>query len=231
MERQLVIFEEVEEKVIPFKVTADIRYWLNPGSNNSEERIFNFNGEVNLPLRFDMRRGHSFANIDDLEYAIIRTVEKIPNDVRIAVYDTFTYIPLTGKVRYVVWEAGGGMTNTGSATIIASTTGEALKPLFVRRSGNLACEDHAAFAVWEGQKAVKVDTSHHRRDFAIRIYELVATKESLKEKLLWKIAHVYDIEDVKEQIPIKYEKYLDAINAAMEKATIYHCRSAIYIKQ
>lgn len=229
-ERQLVVFEEVETKVIPFEVKADIYYWYKSGSSDRERRHFIYNGIVNLPLNFNMRRGHSFVNIDDLEDVIIRIVENIPDDVRIAVYDTFVYVPLEGKVRYILWEAGGGYTNTGDAQIIASITGEPLKPLFIRRRGHLAGAEHAAFGIWEGQKVMKVNASHHRGDFSIEVYELMATKEKLKEKLLWEIDHVYDIDEVKEQIPTRYEKYLDAIDVAMEKAMDYHCRVPYYIK-
>jgi hypothetical protein len=46
-----------------------------------------------------------------------------------------------------VTEEGGGMTNTGSGTVVCGMSGKSLRPYFTPRSGSLACGKHAYFSV------------------------------------------------------------------------------------
>ncbi len=73
------------------------------------------------------------------------------------------------------WESGGGWTSTGSAFIIAGPKGEAPAPLYVRRRGELACEDHALIVVKAG--FFVVNARHHRRDFTIRVSRIMKIKD------------------------------------------------------
>lgn len=66
-----------------------------------------------------------------------------------------------------MWEGGGGMSNTGGATIVASNNGEPLTPIYVRGKGQLSCAGHALFVVEQGTLVVRA--SHHREDFTIRV--------------------------------------------------------------
>ena len=52
-------------------------------------------------------------------------------------------IERTKKGYPAMWEAGGGFTNTGEATIIADKAGQPKKALYVRKRGPLANENHA----------------------------------------------------------------------------------------
>ncbi len=52
-------------------------------------------------------------------------------------------IEITKSGLPALWECGGSLTSTGSATLVAGPKGEKLKPLVVRTSGHLACEKHA----------------------------------------------------------------------------------------
>jgi len=46
-----------------------------------------------------------------------------------------------------MWEKGGGMSNTGFATVICGPNGSPLKPLFIATRGTLACSKHALFII------------------------------------------------------------------------------------
>jgi hypothetical protein len=123
-----------------------------------------------------------------------------------------------------MWEAGGGYSNTGEAIIIASPTGEKKTPVYVRRRGSLANSVHALFIVQQGDVVVEAD--HHRRDFNIKVYRI--------QKFLEKDQEIYAVlEQITEFSQGEWSKPLppeleDAVQAAMEKATCYHCRKPHY---
>jgi len=125
-------------------------------------------------------------------------------------------------------ECGGGWTNTGRATIICSPKGEALKPYRIPRSGPLACGEHAFFV---GASFVKIRVSHHRRDFDIGVWLFAINPDtgSVLARELWKAS--LPEENVLESIPNKLSKYVEAIKAAVAKATCYHCREPHFIKE
>jgi len=129
-------------------------------------------------------------------------------------------------VRYIVWEEGGGYSNTGDATIIAGADGSKLRPVYIRRSGHLAGKQHAAFAVRAGEEVVIIHATHHRYDFRVRIYTALATEKKLEIKQIWDAEG--DPATIKAAIPETMEKYRAAIIAAMKKATCYHCREPHY---
>lgn len=125
------------------------------------------------------------------------------------------------------------MSNTGDAQIIAGPNGEPKKPVYVRRRGHLACEEHALFIVAPGDIVVQAD--HHRRDFRTTVYRIKSIEEvkddwsgknfpaAIVEKL-----HEFDMGEWDVEPP---ENLLPAIDAAEEKATCYHCRSPHYVKE
>jgi len=123
----------------------------------------------------------------------------------------------TKKGYPALWEKGGGMTNTGSAQIIANADGTAKKPVYIRRSGTLANSDHALFIISPGDLVIQA--YHHRKDFSINIYRIACIKddEAICEKI-----NSFDMGEWTFDPP---EYLLPAIEAAKEKALCYHCRS------
>jgi hypothetical protein len=122
-----------------------------------------------------------------------------------------------------IWERGGGFTNTGEATIIASKDGKPKKALYVRRRGPLANENHALFVLEVGDYII--EANHHRGDFEIYIYNSVNITEEEAELQL--LASYQQGEWDKEP-----PAYLEAaVEAAKEKATCYHCREPHYIEE
>ncbi len=131
-------------------------------------------------------------------------------------------IELTKKGHPALWEKVGGMSNTGYATIIAGVKGEKLTPAYVNRRGHLACGKHALFIIKEGYHIILSD--HHRRDFEIEVYRITSIDK--KEQLA-------NLEMVCEysqgEWDVKPPKFLyNAIDAAVDKASCYHCRETHY---
>ena len=92
-------------------------------------------------------------------------------------------IEKTKKGYPALWEAGGGSTNTGEATIIAGKNGEAKQPIYIRRRGQLANCRHALIPVDVGDYTISA--KHHRRDFEISVYRIteISKEEASIEKL------------------------------------------------
>lgn len=181
---------------------------------------------VTRKIKMNVRKGHSFIAVEKNGEKILYDEEGAPWYVGLCVSNI--YEPY--KVRYIIWECGGGYTNTGESQVICGVDGSPLKPLFIRRRGHLACLDHAAFAVWEGQKVVVIRTDHHRGQFNVRLDELTAHRENVEFEELWEGEDFY-IDEIDEVLPNKFSKYKTAIKAAMEKALCYHCREPHYIKE
>jgi len=120
-----------------------------------------------------------------------------------------------------MWEHGGGCTNTGAAVIIANGDGSPKKPVYVRRRGSLACAHHAFFVVHEGDLVIEAD--HHRHDFNIRIWHIDHIQEEEAHLSL-----LYEYSRGEWNIDPE-ENFIAAIEAAVEKATCYHCREPHYI--
>lgn len=127
-----------------------------------------------------------------------------------------------------IWEAGGGYSNSGHATIVAGRNGEALKPIYVRRRGHLAGGEHALFVAKPGFH--NVEARHHRRDFWITVWRIEGirrTDDGGHEADLTLVAEF----DQGEWIPSPQDYLNAAIEAARQKATCYHCRSPHYIME
>jgi len=133
-------------------------------------------------------------------------------------------IERTKKGLPALWEYGGGKTNTGYARIIANGDGSPKKPIYIRRRGPLANEDHALFIIAPGD--IIVQASHHREDFAIQILRIAGIRQEENIAIVEQI-RMYDMGEWDVEPP---EYLLPAIEAAKEKAVCYHCRSPHYIK-
>lgn len=136
------------------------------------------------------------------------------------------------------WEAGGGYSNTGEASIIADRNGQAKRAVYVRRRGHLANDRHALILVDRGDYIVKA--CHHRKDFVIEIYQVMDFEHEEKEivnssnevvKFEYKNAivekiFVFDKGEWNADLP----EYLEAaVEAAKDKALCYHCRRPHFI--
>lgn len=80
-------------------------------------------------------------------------------------------IEKTKKGYPAFWECGGGYTNTGEATIIASQSGTPKKPVYIRRRGHLANDNHALFILELGDYII--EAKHHRKNFKVEIYKVI----------------------------------------------------------
>lgn len=120
----------------------------------------------------------------------------------------------------VIAENGGGMSNTGNATIICGEHGEALKPLFIPRGYSNG--DHALFVAKIGTAVVFA--GHDRSGESVSVNRIVAigTDSEPNEIVLEKL---YEYENGDGNIP---EDFKAAARAALEKSKSYHCRSPFY---
>jgi len=121
------------------------------------------------------------------------------------------------------WEAGGGRTNTGEATIIASSNGGPKKPIYIRHRGSLANAEHALFILEVGDYIIFAN--HHREDFEIEIFEVVGFEE---ETAVTKRVNYFSDGEWDAELPAYLEQ---AVHTAMFKATCYHCREPHYITE
>lgn len=119
-----------------------------------------------------------------------------------------------------LWERGGGLTNTGSATVIAGPDGAPKIPEYVRGRGSLANSHHARFAVAVGDIVVEAD--HHRQDFDIRVWRIDAIGQDGAQA---RLAHRF-VMGKWDAVPGAC--VMNAVRAAEEKALCYHCREPHY---
>ena len=121
-----------------------------------------------------------------------------------------------------LWECGGGYTNTGEATIIASPRGGSKRALYIRRRGELANSQHALIPVAVGDYIV--EAYHHRKNFEIEIYKILDFEE---ETAVVEQVNRFIMGKWNAELPTFLEA---AVEAAMQKATCYHCRKPYFIK-
>jgi len=131
-----------------------------------------------------------------------------------------------------MWEKGGGLSECGESTIIAGKDGRPKKPI---RRGCLANCRHALIPVEEGDYIINAfhnDAFHDMvEDCDITIYRITgfeeyrgeryAVAEYFNDKCNYLEQICYDYPEWEEPLPAFLE---DAVRAAMEKATCYHCR-------
>jgi hypothetical protein len=138
----------------------------------------------------------------------------------------------TRKGYPALWERGGGWSNTGDAVIIANADGSPKEPIYIRRRGQLACENHALFIV--NVNDIIIMTDHHRLDYKTHVYRVESIDAEYKADCLllnsyidgewewdWEMGH--PLFTVNESLQI-----LEAVKAAENKARTYHCRNPFY---
>jgi len=120
------------------------------------------------------------------------------------------------KLFIEVTEHGGGMTNTGSGTVVCGLSGKPLRPYYVPRGGHLACGTHAYFSV---PNAV-VTVTGYRRDDNVTIEEHRIVRDGnvvwIESKKLWS--------GELEVLPESFSRFRAAAEAASAKGNCYHCR-------
>lgn len=126
-----------------------------------------------------------------------------------------------GKGIPCLWERGGGYSNTGAATVIANPSGLPKRPLYIRRSGSLACAEHALIPIRPGDLVVRA--SHHRYDYHIRVFRIEKIREDADEVELVLINEFDQGEWTEDYFPEA------AVDAAKRKAACYHCRGPFFV--
>ena len=124
-----------------------------------------------------------------------------------------------------MWEQGGAYSNTGDSILIGDAFGNPKKAIYVKRKGELSCGEHALIPLQKSDTIVT--TSQWRHDFTINIYKVVNV--DLEEKfanLEW--INNFSCGDWDKHLK---QMYINMVEAAKDKATSYHCRSAMYIKE
>lgn len=123
------------------------------------------------------------------------------------------------------WEAGGGCRNTGTATIIANKDGQPKKAAYIRGRGELANSAHALIILEVGDHII--EASHHREDFYIEISRITGFENNGEEKF----AIVEQVNRFSEnEWDTEFPMFLKAaVEAAVEKATCYHCREPHFV--
>ena len=130
-----------------------------------------------------------------------------------------------------VWESGGGYTSKGGAVVITKPDGSKPRAVYVRRGGHLASGDHALVVVREGYYLVRVGISRGDRSSG-SIEQIVETSvkdiygERFEASATVKVVNTFSEGSWDKPLDAKLEA---AVEAAFRKASIYHCRSAVYI--
>lgn len=143
---------------------------------------------------------------------------------------TFT-IERSKKGLPVMWEMGGGATNTGDSQVIAGPQGEALTPLYIKTGGHLAGGQHALFVVGAG--TIVVSTYHHRGDFKITVSQLTGAfgkpdEYGREEAEAEELCH-FSRGEWGEKDPDDFG-CREAVQAATDKAQCYHCREPHFMQ-
>lgn len=118
-----------------------------------------------------------------------------------------------------VTENGGGMSNTGYATIVCGSNGKKLKPFFIPRGYSNG--DHAIFVVKPGETHLAY-ASRGRHGEACRVEKVIGIDDD--DELQTEMIGEYENGDG--NIPPPFQS---AVNAAIEKTKCYHCREAHFV--
>jgi len=131
-------------------------------------------------------------------------------------------IELTKSGLPALWERGGGMTNTGSVQLIADHLGNPKYPIYIKRRGQRACNNHALFVI--NKNDIVLQANHHRGDIVIKIYKISQIFTDGKAELT----------SVNEYSQGEWEHnntYEQLVKVSRQKIKIYHCKYPMfYIK-
>lgn len=121
-----------------------------------------------------------------------------------------------------VAECGGGATNTGKSTIVCGTSGEALNPYYIPKGGHLSCGEHAFFAVRDG--VVTIEGLRPGNFLTIKEHRIIRDSNTawIESTVLWT--------GWMEDLPVMFDYFEAAIDAAILKAHCYHCREPHFVE-
>jgi len=122
-----------------------------------------------------------------------------------------------------IWEEGGGSTNTGESTIVAGGDGLPKRAIYIKRAGHLSNGRHALIPLTVGDHII--DISHHRLDFRIQVYQVLVL-DFEPEFAQTELVNEFKNGEWDKPVP---DHLNAAIEAAMAKASCYHCREPFYI--
>lgn len=115
-------------------------------------------------------------------------------------------------------ENGGGMSNTGYATIICGEDGQALKPIFIPRGYSNG--EHAIFRIEIGHCVINASRGKWGESISVeRITKI--NDDTIKTD------EIGNYENGDGNIPGRFQT---AADAALEKSKCYHCREPHYYR-
>lgn len=144
---------------------------------------------------------------------------RIEIDLKESVTVDVTVFPRETEYYITAYECGGGATNTGLAEIICGEGGEKLKPIEIYTEGHLSNKTHAKFR----ERNLVCVTSTKRgsitmtESYFYKHYDIL----TIRTEEFWK-GNIWDL-------PVSYSMFRLAVEAAHDKAGVYHCRKAMYI--
>jgi len=131
------------------------------------------------------------------------------------IYTDYNLIGKTKKGYLCLYESGGGRTRTGGATVITGKNGERLKPICVFRKGN-SKRQHAVLPANEGNFIINYSRDKSGERYII--YEIVKIDRKTNTAFFRKV----------ENAPAFLKEAMEVVK---EKASIYHCKKAMYVKE
>ena len=134
-------------------------------------------------------------------------------------------IESTKKGFPALWESGGGYRNTGDAVIVADKDGQPKRATYIRRRGSLANAPHALIILEAGDFII--EAHHHREDFTVEIFKALDFEE--KDGEMYAVVETVNRFD-RGEWDADFPEFLEtAVQAAVDKATCYHCREPHFV--
>jgi len=138
--------------------------------------------------------------------------------------------PLHVSVRLRLSEGGGGYTSSGESRIVCGIDGRRLLPSEVGHQSN---QVHAVFHVPHNAILITYEQSGNKGDGYVMYVSLDANQPlhiGLVQKVLWHFNDQGVLKAYEHNLPYRFrwERMRDAVEAAKQKARVYHCRSACY---
>lgn len=122
-----------------------------------------------------------------------------------------------------LWESGGGFTNIGNSFIITNHEGKKKQPIYIRRSGELACGDHALIPIQKGDYGISVYRG--RSEYDVYIYEF--NNINIENKTVdCNVINKFSEGEWDSDPDLKFK---EAVESAKAKSRDYHCRSPYYV--
>jgi hypothetical protein len=119
------------------------------------------------------------------------------------------------------WESGGGMTSSGSATIVVDKYYGMKRAIYIPRGGHLSNGNHALIGMQIGDRIISYTRSQGKNTLTdFQISKIFEDGERLFAEVVEK---VFVNEEINEDI------MNEAYRVVIEKSHIYHCRDALFI--